>query len=61
MSEEAKRNFFSLSQTQRRMAKEYREWAIYAEIKGKGLHAAEYWQKSKRLWNSAFRNLSLAR
>ncbi|WP_079212970.1 hypothetical protein [Brucella pituitosa] len=61
MSEEAKKSFFSLSQTQRRLAKEYRDWAKYAEIKGKGLRAAEYWQKSERLWNSAFRNLSLAR
>lgn len=61
MSEEAKKQFFALSQTQRRLAKEYRNWAKYAEIKGKGLRAAEYWQKSERLWNSAFRNLSLAR
>lgn len=58
---EAKQAFFSLSQTQRRLAKEYRDWAVYAEIKGNGLRASEYWQKSARLWNSAFRNLSLAR
>ncbi|MDH7787694.1 hypothetical protein QBD01_003721 [Ochrobactrum sp. 19YEA23] len=61
MSEQAKQQFFSLSQVQRQLAKEYRDWAIYAEIKGKGLRAAEYWQKSERLWNSAFRNLNLAR
>ena len=61
MSEEAKRAFFSLSQSQRRLAKEYRDWAIYAEIKGKTARAAEYWQKSARLWHSAFRNLNLAR
>ncbi|GEM_PF-3315221 len=61
MNAQAKQQFFSLSQAQRQLAKEYRDWAIYAEIKGKGLRAAEYWQKSERLWNSAFRNLNLAR
>lgn len=61
MNAQAKQRFFSLSQTQRRLAKEYRDWAIYADIKGNGLRAAKYWQRSQRLWNSAFRNLSLAR
>ncbi len=61
MSEEAKLRFFSLSQTQRRLAKEYRDWAIYADLKGKTSRAAEYWQRSSNLWKSAFRNLNLAR
>ncbi len=61
MNAQAKRAFFSLSQTQRRLAKEYRDMATYADIKGKSARAAEYWQKSARLWQSAFRNLNLAR
>jgi len=61
MSEEAKKQFFSLSQTQRQLAKEYRDWAIYDDLKGRGERASDYWKVSARLWHSAFRNLNLAR
>lgn len=61
MNEQTKRCFFSLSQMQRRVAKEYRNDARDAENEGKRTRAAEYWQKSKNLWRSAFFNLNLAR
>lgn len=61
MSEEIKRAFFSLSQTQRRNAIHYKKWALDDLSKGRTARAKRYFNISKQLWRQAFGNLNLAR
>lgn len=53
--------FFSLSQTQRRLAHEYKRWAMKDEADGFLEHYRRHKAESNRLWNAAKWNLQAAR
>ena len=53
--------FFSLSQTQRRLAHEYKRWALADEAEGFLEHYRRHKAESNRLWQSAKWNLQAAR
>lgn len=54
-------DYFSLSQTQRRLAHEYKRWALEDEVIGNLERYRVNRQRSDRLWRSAKANLELAR
>lgn len=52
---------FSLSQSQRRDAHEYKRWSLEAEKNGNMGRASQYRKRSDYLWQSAKQNLHYAR
>lgn len=55
------RAYFRLSQTQRRLAHEYKRWALEAETLGQIERYREYRKRSDELWRSAKWNLNRLR
>lgn len=53
--------FFSLSQTQRRFAHEYKRWAKAAEAEGDLERYRRFRAESNRLWNEAIWHLQAAK
>lgn len=56
-----KEDLFSLSQTRRRLAHEYKRWALEDARAGKAERAAQCRKKSDELWQSAKSTLSYLR
>jgi len=53
--------FFSLSQTQRRLAHEYKRLALDAKDDGRMVNFEKFKAESDRLWNASKWNLQAAR
>lgn len=56
-----KEDLFSLSQTRRRLAHEYKRWALEDASNGKPERAAGWRKKSDELWQSAKTTLNYLR
>lgn len=53
--------FFHCSQTLRRLAHEYKRWALADEVEGRGDDYRKHKAESTRLWRSAKWHLSMAK
>ena len=54
-------NFLSLAKTQRRIAHQYRRWALADEAAGKAERGRKYRAEYQRLWDAAKWHLARAR